>query len=545
MTLDTESLLLPISGPNPGGTDIRSGEEYDGLTAEIDKMSSPSSTGQIDWLKVETTASRLLAQQSKDFMLAAWLSAAWMQSRGIEGLAAGLRLHEQLIARFWDSAQPPLKRLRGRRNALQWWVERASDWLDGQEEIAPLQPPFHQAMLDDAQSLDTRLGELDPECPPLQPLIQRIRRLSRIEPEPQPATSEERAPSSSGTAEMPTGAAASQPQGAAAPAAASSAPSPAPTAFRPGGDQHMALDSEDAVLHAMQPALDHLGQLGSALRSLSPLNPASIDLCRLTARAVILAAPPSQQGITALMPPPVAIQDAFATIMQNGNAEGLIEFCESRLATFPYWLDLDRESARGFSLMGSAGAPLRQAVIDHVLCFTQRVPDIEHLAFSDGTPFASEATRQWLASCRAARQSSGDGPADRASQALTQARTALADGQTDQALQIYQTLIETTWAGRDRFLARLAMLEALPQIAPQASPQALARHLADECLKHDLGAWEPDLARRSWQTILRALNRMQPRPDPAEDAHLAAAGQALIEQARLALAQLDPGALLR
>ena len=44
MTIDTESLLLPISGPNPGGTDIRSGEEYDGLTAEIDKMSSPSST---------------------------------------------------------------------------------------------------------------------------------------------------------------------------------------------------------------------------------------------------------------------------------------------------------------------------------------------------------------------------------------------------------------------------------------------------------------------------------------------------------------------
>ena len=100
MTIDTESLLLPISGPNPGGTDIRSGEEYDGLTAEIDKMSSPSSTGQIDWLKVETTASRLLAQQSKDFMLAAWLSAAWMQSRGIEGLAAGLRVHEHIRNRL-------------------------------------------------------------------------------------------------------------------------------------------------------------------------------------------------------------------------------------------------------------------------------------------------------------------------------------------------------------------------------------------------------------------------------------------------------------
>ncbi|WP_416347223.1 type VI secretion system domain-containing protein [Castellaniella sp.] len=30
--------------------------------------------------------------------------------------------------------------------------------------------------------------------------------------------------------------------------------------------------------------------------------------------------------------------------------------------------------------------------------FTQRLPNIEHLAFSDGTPFADEATRQWLAS---------------------------------------------------------------------------------------------------------------------------------------------------
>lgn len=545
MTIDTESLLLPISEQAPGGTDIRSGEEYDGLTAEIDKMSNPSSTGQIDWLNVETAASRLLAQQSKDFMLAAWLSAAWMQSRGIDGLAAGLRLHEQLIARFWDSAQPPLKRLRGRRNALQWWIERASDWLDGQEEIAPLQPRLHQAMLDDAQSLDTRLGELDPECPPLQPLIQRLRRLSRIEPEPQPAASADTAQPSSAPAEMPTAAAATQPQGAAAPAAASSAPSPALAAFRRGGDPHTALDSEDAVLHAMQPALDHIAQLGNALRTLNPLNPASIDLCRLTARAAILAAPPSRQGITALAAPPVAIQDAFATIMQNGNAEGLVEFCESRLATFPYWLDLDRESARGFSLMGGAGAPLRQTVIDHALFFTQRVPEIEHLAFSDGTPFADEATRQWLADCRAARQSSGEEPADRTSLALTQARTALADGQIEHALQSYQTLIETTWAGRDQFLARLAMLEALPQLAPQASPQALARQLADECLKHDLGSWEPDLARRSWQTILRALNRVHPRPDPAEDAGQAAAGQALIEQARQALARLDPGTLLK
>ncbi len=69
------------------------------------------------------------------------------------------------------------------------------------------------------------------------------------------------------------------------------------------------------------------------------------------------------------MAPPVAIQDAFGTIKQNNNPDGLVEFCESRLGTFPYWLDLDRESARGFALMGAAGAPLRQKVIEHALYF--------------------------------------------------------------------------------------------------------------------------------------------------------------------------------
>ncbi|MFT0531285.1 type VI secretion system protein TssA [Castellaniella hirudinis] len=548
MTLDTEPLLQAISDAAPGGADIRDGEDYDALSSEIDKLSSPTSSGQVDWSRVETIASRLLAQQSKDFMVAAWLSAAWIHRHKVEGLAAALHLFDQLVARFWDSAWPAVKRLRGRRNALIWGIDRASAWLET-AEIPPLPPAEHAAMLADIQSLDSRLAELDPESPPLQALTQHIRRLEvQEEAPPAAATSpaETSAPAEGNTDTPQTDAApagqadpAKHPP-AAVPAAAPPAKAASLPAFSPAADGLPAsLDSPDAVIQALHPALDYIARLNQSLRTLAPLNPLCIDLNRLTARSTLLDAPPAQQGATALMAPPVAILDAFATIRQNNNPDGLIEFCESRLGTFPYWLDLDRESARGFGLMGPAGAPLRQAVTEHALAFAERLPGLEHLTFSDGTPFADEATRHWLAECRAER--AGGPPPDRASQTQQQAQAAQAAGHPEQAIAAYQALIETTWAGRDRFLARLALLESLPSLLANATPYPLAQSLADDCLAQRLDSWEPDLARRGWLAIYRALRARLNTPSPAAAPSQDAASQALMQQAQLALAGLAPG----
>ncbi|WP_323012550.1 type VI secretion system protein TssA [Castellaniella sp.] len=545
-TINTEPLLHAISEQAPGGTDIRDGEAYEALSSEIEKMASPTSDGQIDWTKIETLASRILAEQSKDFMVAAWLSAAWIHHHGIDGLAAGLHLYEQLVAQFWDSAQPPLKRLRGRRNALIWGIERASGWLE-QQDLAPLPVAFHAAMLADIQSLDARLAELDPDSPPLQALMQQIRRLPTEEPDPvdapeavsPPIATAQASPSPSTTAPGSP----AIPAATAIPTATAAAPATAP-GFAPTANGTQPLDSPDAAIQALRPALEYIAQINGSLRTLNPLNPISVDLCRLTARCTILESPPAQQGLTALMAPPVAIQDAFGTIMQNSNPDGLVEFCESRLGTFPYWLDLDRESARGFALMGAAGAPLRQKVIEHALSFTQRLPNIEHLAFSDGTPFADEATRQWLASSRAEREAGSSAPLDRPGQTQQQAQAALAAGHPEQALAAYQTLIETTWAGRDRFLARLALLEALPGLAAGAAPYPLARHLADECQTHKLDSWEPDLARRCWQAIYRALRNSLNKPADTANPAQESASRDLMAQAQLALAGLAPGAMV-
>jgi type VI secretion system ImpA family protein len=60
-----------------------------------------------DWQHLEQGALALLAE-SKDVRLAAMVARAWVRLHGVAGLAAGLRLLQRLLARYWASVHPQL-----------------------------------------------------------------------------------------------------------------------------------------------------------------------------------------------------------------------------------------------------------------------------------------------------------------------------------------------------------------------------------------------------------------------------------------------------
>lgn len=266
----------------------------------------------------------------------------------------------------------------------------------------------------------------------------------------------------------------------------------------------------------MQPVKDYLGHVSSALLEIAPLQPLLIEINRFAARASILSAPPATANATALMAPPVAIADAFATISGTGNAEGIIAFCESRIPAFPFWLDLDRQAARGYSMLGEPGAPMRQAIIKNLLAFVERLPGIETLTFSDGTPFASDDTRQWLEECRA--QHSSGAPQDAFSAVQAQALAAANDGRHSDALQLYQSVIQNTHCGRDQFRARIALIELLLAAHGDIDPMPLTQPLIHDCAALDLARWEPALAAQAWQTVLKACRQALANPSINQDA---------------------------
>lgn len=66
----------PIQPDQPAGQEARYTPEYEQLQAEIDKLSLPSASRGVDWRKVESLASVILAQKSKDLAVASYLTVA-------------------------------------------------------------------------------------------------------------------------------------------------------------------------------------------------------------------------------------------------------------------------------------------------------------------------------------------------------------------------------------------------------------------------------------------------------------------------------------
>lgn len=52
-------------------------------------------------------------------------------------------------------------------------------------------------------------------------------------------------------------------------------------------------------------------------------------------------------------------------------------------------------------MLGASGTRMRQTVVDMVINFVSRLPDIEQYCFSDGMPFAAPDALAWIERCKA------------------------------------------------------------------------------------------------------------------------------------------------
>jgi type VI secretion system protein VasJ len=491
MNIDVESLVLPISEQLPAGVDSRESEAYTQINNEINKLTNLTSDSIPNWIRIEQLAFVFLKEQSKDFLVSAWLSESWNQRYALEGLAAGLSLQTKLAEQFWETAFPTLARIRGRRNAILWWTDRATSWLETKAEEV-IKPELSQQLIESAKALDKVLSEKDPDAPSMASLIGHLQRIPVEEP-PKPA---EPAPSSENNA-----------------TAAATTPSQNKALSSTGFAKTTTINNLDDLYVALKPAQDYVSQLAPALYAFDPTSPLVIYFSRFAARSSIFQLPKATNGQTVVAPPPSAILDAFEKIKKSKNAQGLIEFCESRVRTFPFWLDLDCQAARGFAMMGAAGVHMSETVAESLFNFLDRLPGVDQLLFSDGTPFANLDTLAWIKRCR--EEHSGVGSTDPFGIAKGNAMMARGEGKTDQAMNELQTFISNSASKRDQFRARATLIEMLLSDRPDADLRALVQPLIDDCAKQHLDQWEPELAANAWLLKARASKQvfMNQSPD--------------------------------
>ncbi|HWB81105.1 MAG TPA: type VI secretion system ImpA family N-terminal domain-containing protein, partial [Nannocystaceae bacterium] len=115
--------LAPIAGPEPGGQNASFDPRYESVRTELAKLDSPTG-GEVDWKMIGRSCDELLQSVTKDFLIASHKAYALLQLERWRGLATGLAVIGGMLDTWWEQGFPPVARLRGRGNALDWLVAR-------------------------------------------------------------------------------------------------------------------------------------------------------------------------------------------------------------------------------------------------------------------------------------------------------------------------------------------------------------------------------------------------------------------------------------
>lgn len=111
--MDTDLLLAPLPGEQPGGEDLSFSAAFDDI-AEMRRADDPTlqqgewvtPIKQADWAGVAKACESLLGARSKDLRLALWLTEARAMTQGYAGLASGLGLCTALCEQHWHHLHP-------------------------------------------------------------------------------------------------------------------------------------------------------------------------------------------------------------------------------------------------------------------------------------------------------------------------------------------------------------------------------------------------------------------------------------------------------
>ncbi len=462
-----------ISKESPAGKEVRELEDFLELQSEIDRSQSVSAATPVDWKKVQHLSTSILDTQGKDILVACYLSVALTRNEGSTGFLAGLCILNDFVEGYWEILFPPLKRIRGRRNAITWWGECLQEILPTLESPA-LSPEDLATAKSLIRNLNATLGEKDPDGPLLNALIPLVSALPVREIEPPPKTGE----------------------------TSSSPPSPTPAYQEPATVQKSS--AEPSFLPESDPE-ETLEQIYLALKNVSetiqesvPTDFRSYRYARMSLWDSITDLPDSHNGITRIPPPPHPVQSALSSMLESGNREDLLAFCEKQQLTYPFWLDLSFHGADTLEQMGEEGKQACEALKEEVRFLTGRLPGIEFLAFSDETPFLSPSGREWVEHLRSGEEHSPDGNRDALSVSaiLEPVRLMIGEERLPEAARRFEEARGSAPTGQFRFLLNTEFLSLVIGKGRDFPVEILALSLLLEMERIGLQNWDPSLCRR-------------------------------------------------
>lgn len=490
--------LLPIDAAAPAGEDPGYDDDFQSMREEVNKLSAA------DAGRVAQLAEHLLKLRCKDLRVASYYVWARLQLDGEAGLADGLCLLAALVERYPDQVLP----LRGnsRRMALEWLAGgKVLDSLTLYPEVVKVEAERTVAALAWLeQALQAWPADQRPEMGGLYAAL-------------------------SARLAQSGGVDALVPQNSAPLESGSQTPMPTTNAIKSGRD-----------------LLDSGRSLAAYLRE-QPLGwLAAHRLIKSLRWDTMHQAPPTDaSGNTRLAPPRGDYRAQLKRLHMQQSWSELLEQAERMYAegVNHFWLDLQWYLYQALSKQGAPLDGWADIVKRDLGMLLDRLPGLEALSWSDGSPFADETTREWIN-----REVSGNRPeqwlpvaapvavaSDDPILALESEALAQADSDGIEHALAWLAGRPDIHQGRQRWLLRLLMA----RVAEQYGKSDLAIHLLGElesgARRQALAEWEPALDFEVKARLLRLLRLKAQRSD-ADKPELARRSETLLA----ALVALDP-----
>ncbi|WP_345812095.1 type VI secretion system protein TssA [Paraburkholderia sp. PREW-6R] len=390
----------PGVGRDPGYEDA-----FFTLKDEAGKLSG------IDDGLIVCSCEQLLKETGKDLRVAGYYACARLRQDGPAGFADGLELVAALVDRFGEGVLPA--RAEAKKGAVEMLVtERVLNLLESRGEFAPTD--FERALA----ALDVVLTHTDawPEAarPNLQPLVLRFHNEGGVS-----AVSE--------------------------------------AVFTPPSSP-IATGAPSGPINSALALLEQARAMAAWLRDQENGYLPSVRLVRCVRWDTVHDVPPSDAAShTRLVAPRAELRQQMKRLVLQKQWHELLERVEGAFmeGVNHLWFDLQYFQHVALDHVGAPYGAWRELLRADFALFLERLPGIERLSFNDGTPFAGDATLEWIARHAVVRDlEAGESVAPLPVAADSEANKA---GDWPEIEAQAQDL-----AGRDGIDAAFAWLEALP-----------------------------------------------------------------------------------
>jgi type VI secretion system protein VasJ len=480
-----DAWLQPLPGESGVGRDPGYEDVFFELKDEANKLSG------IDDGLIARSCEQLVKEIGKDLRLAGYYALARLRQDGPAGFADGLELAAALVDRFGEAVLPA--RAEARKGALEMLATtRMIEMLESRGEFAPADLERALAALDVLLARTAAWPEA--ARPNLQPIISRFERkdgpLCSIEADPSGGLPPGRAgmPSSSGTS-----------------------------------------SASSASITSTRDLLDQARTIAVWLRDQENGYLPSVRLVRSIRWDTLHEVPPADAALhTRLAPPRAELRQQMKRLVLQKQWHELLERVEGAFmeGANHLWFDLQYFQHVALDHLGAPYNAWRELLRADFALFLERLPGIERLAFNDGTPFADDATLEWIARHAVVRDleagesvaplpvsaDSADGTAGAWPEIEAQARD-LAGRESVEAAFAWLEALPGMKTDRHRYLQRLVMARLADHAGRADTALALLAELDTAARSLPLTRWEPALVFEVKQQLIRALKAMSNRKD--------------------------------